>query len=464
MGRRLFQIVHEDVVETNVEDIALDDDLSTNDLSKDEAAIEEISATLDKTIQTQNDLVQQDIANNNIELPKEEDVKSSELAIESAIEKLGISREELGIHAKTLTAFSVSKEGVKEMIYNIAKTIKELIKKIVRFFKELWTKLRMKLGNYRGKVDNLVSALKSISEKNKKSQAILTDKIFLDSVYKDLKELKLVNTKLFVQDKKGNPLRLSLNSVTVADEMTKWITSISDTIISGKKKGWFSKDKDWSSDIKSALENAKIDRSVQFCDRPSLIIGDTGSAFVLGGSGESIHFLEILYSPKDHPGYPSINIYPVPLTLDKIKDMYSAFKDNPTALIASGILAKLFKDITDIFKSSVPYPKDYQPVVDSFIDNANEIKRAIDDAPSIFSNVENLQKALEGVAIKLEKSSVDNEDSDVSTACVQLAKYIKTVSSNLLGSIVKVYFSTIRDYLVIGNVIVKNALGNTTTK
>ena len=454
MGRKLFQIVGEDVVEANVNDIVLDDDLSTDDIAKDEAAIEEISNTLDTTIQTQSDLVQQDIANNNVELPKEEDTNNSELAIESAVEKLGISREEFGIHAKSCKSFSVSKEGVKEVIASITKSIKELIKKIVRFFKELWTKLRMKLGNYREKVDNLVKALKSISEKNKGDQPVLTDKVFLDNMYGGLAALKLANTRLFVQDKKGSPLQINLNTVVLSGELTKWISTIADGIIGGKKKGgWFSKNTDWASTLKSVLKDAKLNRSVQFCNRDSYTLDRDKSNFIIGGSGDTLHLVTLEYSPKEHPSYPLISVWPINRSLT---DIEGKCKD---------ALTQYVKDtIQEIFKGKAPTVNDYQPVVDSFIENANEIKRAIDEAPKIFSNIENLQKSLEGIAVKLEKSSTETEDSDTGNACIHVAKYVKTVSSNLAGSIVKVYFSTIRDYLVIGNVIVKNATSNVVTK
>ena len=180
---RLFKLSLEEtnIVSGDVKPLTVDEDEQlTTAIVKDEQAIEEISSELDNALDARGTLVAQSVVNATVTTPRTEDVADSELAIESAIARIGISREELGLHVKSYTSLAVSNEGIMEFIKTVGKVIKDLIKKAVKFFKALWIKLKVKILNYKGKVEAMKKAMESITNSEKLRDATVLDKIASD--------------------------------------------------------------------------------------------------------------------------------------------------------------------------------------------------------------------------------------------------------------------------------------------
>lgn len=421
------------------------------DIAKDTAALEDISNQLETAIQVQSDLNEQLEANKAIENPTDENVKASEIALESAVTKLGVSREEYGLHTKT-RSFSVSQEGIKLVIEKIVKAIKDLIKKSIRFFKELFNKIRLKLSNYKPKIAELKEKLTTILNNN---DDLLSNSDRCGKANQDIKLLNLANSALYVSGPSGGKLpNFHLNSVLASSALADWISTCIDSITSAKK-GLFGSKPDFKGSIEKALKAAKFN-SDEFSKNATYVVNNSFAGFYLGGSGEDTYWLEIEYSPKEHPDYPSIAVYPAKITFSDIKNAITNAISNPGAMVVAVMFGKLFKNLADWATSTSV--KDFRSVTRHMIDIADTLSRRVDEGPKIFGDIENIQKKLDALTEKLSKSSDSISDTDTSAPgkTAEVAKYIKSVSTDISGAITKVYFSTIRDYLVIGNVLIKN--------
>lgn len=421
------------------------------DIAKDTAALEDISNQLETAIQVQSDLNEQLEANKSIENPTDENINASEVAIESAVAKLGISREDYGLHRST-KSFSVSQEGIRLVIEKIIKAIKDLIKKSIRFFKELFNKIRLKLSNYKPKIAELKEKLTTILNSN---NDLLSDSSKYGRANQDIQELKLANTALFVSGPSGAKFpSFHVNSILACSALADWISICMESIIS-TKKGLFGSSPDWKGSIDKALKSAKFNNE-EFSKNATYVVNSSFAGFYIGGSGEDTYWLEIEYSPKEHPDYPAITLYPAKISFSDIKNAFTNAISNPGAMVVSVIFAKLFKNIADWATSTSV--KDFRSVAKYMVDIADAMSRRVDEGPKIFGEIENVQKKLDALTEKLSKSSdsISEDDNSTPGKTAEVARYIKSVSTDISGAITKVYFSTIRDYLVLGNVLIRN--------
>lgn len=435
------------------------------DIEKDTAALEDISNQLDTAIQAQADLTDQLEANKSIENPTTENVADSEVAIESALVKLGVSREEYGLHNRAYKSLTVSQEGVKLVIEKIVKTIKDLIKKSIRFFKDLFNKIRLKLGNYKPKIEELKKRLTDILENHPDR---LSDDKRRDPAMEELERLDLINASLYVGPTAAKRMpRFHANSVLACSALADWISKCLETL-SGplpSKKGIFSSSTGtWQDALTQTLNGTKfnnetVDKNITYR------IEKDWAGFYLGGSGYEAYFVEIVYAPEEHPEYPSIKLLPAKI---RFKDLLSDAKDLLTAAIkepkvaAATVFILTSKQLMSIIWHFVSSSKlylstDYRSVLSDFIACAPSISKMVDEGPKVFADIEVTQKKLEALTEKLSKASntVSEEDTEAAKNSAEVAKYIKAVSTDISGAITKVYFSTIRDYLVVGNLLLK---------
>ena len=96
-----------------------------------------------------------------------------------------------------------------EFIKTVGKVIKDLIKKAVKFFKALWIKLKVKILNYKGKVEAMKKAMESITNSEK-----LRDATVLDKIASDLCETKLGSVYVYLGKLETSPyLRSDVDSI-----------------------------------------------------------------------------------------------------------------------------------------------------------------------------------------------------------------------------------------------------------
>lgn len=415
------------------------------DLSKDRMAIEDTTDKLNDAIKMQADLTEQLEASEQIEVPTEEDVNNTEVAIESAIAKLGVSREEYGLHVRSTRSFSVSQEGIVEIIKQIGKTIMDLINKIIRFFKKLFNKIRLKLGNYKTKIQEMKEKLSQIG--TNKSKALM-DKDLCKAASEEIENLNLINCALYVKSavtKTQDIPKFHLNSILVCNKLADWVSScVDDALKSG--------DKDWQKSANEAIDSGNYN-NVNLDNNSVHITTSKQAVFYLGGSGSDTYYIEIEYYPEGS-NFPTINLYPHPVSLT---DLVNGLIKNPIQ-VAKWVLfnSGLFKCLTD--RVAEYKCTDYRNIVVDMENRANDIIKLVDEGPKVFDEIASIQKKLEDLSNRINKgaSKVDDDDNLVAVKTSQLAKNIKVVAADISGAISKVYFSAIRDYLVIGNVLIKH--------
>lgn len=439
---KLFKLAIEEIINDEAMSDIIDND--GIDLSKDKMAIEETSGKLNDAIKTQSDLTEQLESNKQIDTPTENDIENTEVAIESVIAKLGVSREEYGLHAKSTRSFSVSQEGIVEIIKNIGRTIMNLVNKIIIFFKKLFNKIKLKLGNYKSKIQEMKEKLYTLSKSDK-----CKDATACNNAAKDIEDLNLVNCALYAPSSTSAIIeipRLHINSISVCNKLVEWISARVDDSLQAK-------DVDWKESIKKAIESGKYD-NVGIDNSVPYILDNEFSVFYLGSTKNTMCFIEVNYYFGNDSAYPSIDTCSHDVSLREIVGgmIKDSAHSNKWAVFNSGLFKHLTERILK-YKST-----NYNEIILCMEQCANGVSNLVDDGSTLFDNIASIQKKLADLTTKINKnaSKVGDDNSTAAVRLSNLAKNIKAVAVDACGSMSKTYFSTIRDYLVIGNVLIKH--------
>lgn len=445
---RLFKLSLEEtnIVSEDVKPLTVDEDEQlTTAIVKDEQAIEEISSELDNALDARGTLVAQSVVNATVTTPRTEDVADSELAIESAIARIGISREELGLHVKSYTSLAVSNEGIMEFIKTVGKVIKDLIKKAVKFFKALWIKLKVKILNYKGKVEAMKKAMESITNSEK-----LRDATVLDKIASDLYDTNLASVVVYLEHLQTSPyLRSDIDSIVT--NITN-ITLESGKIFKDMFKELAKNDNVVTQDIisKYLVDDKLPINSLGFAG--FRIAKAAGGKFLVGSTDKLDNVAMEIQKFHNHVANGLC------LGCDG-NDVISLIVDKGERVISNNPKIKIEKHFTVLNKIRI-LAYNYNNIIAGFINNSSNILKGIDNASKIFTSIDKIQSELEKAIVELEKMAAQEVNNDptksLALAIDTYVKSIKKVAVDIPGVITKVYFSTIRDYLVIGNIILKH--------
>lgn len=445
---RLFKLSLEEtnIVSGDVKPLTVDEDEQlTTAIVKDEQAIEEISSELDNALDARGTLVAQSVVNATVTTPRTEDVADSELAIESAIARIGISREELGLHVKSYTSLAVSNEGIMEFIKTVGKVIKDLIKKAVKFFKALWIKLKVKILNYKGKVEAMKKAMESITNSEK-----LRDATVLDKIASDLYDTNLASVVVYLEHLQTSPyLRSDIDSIVT--NITN-ITLESGKIFKDMFKELAKNDNVVTQDIisKYLVDDKLPINSLGFAG--FRIAKAAGGKFLVGSTDKLDNVAMEIQKFHNHVANGLC------LGCDG-NDVISLIVDKGERVISNNPKIKIEKHFTVLNKIRI-LAYNYNNIIAGFINNSSNILKGIDNASKIFTSIDKIQSELEKAIVELEKMAAQEVNNDptksLALAIDTYVKSIKKVAVDIPGVITKVYFSTIRDYLVIGNIILKH--------
>lgn len=445
---RLFKLSLEEtnIVSEDVKPLTVDEDEQlTTAIVKDEQAIEEISSELDNALDARGTLVAQSVVNATVTTPRTEDVADSELAIESAIARIGISREELGLHVKSYTSLAVSNEGIMEFIKTVGKVIKDLIKKAVKFFKALWIKLKVKILNYKGKVEAMKKAMESITNSEK-----LRDATVLDKIASDLYDTNLASVVVYLEHLQTSPyLRSDIDSIVT--NITN-ITLESGKIFKDMFKELAKNDNVVTQDIisKYLVDDKLPINSLGFAG--FRIAKAAGGKFLVGSTDKLDNVAMEIQKFHNHVANGLC------LGCDG-NDVISLIVDKGKRVISNNPKIKIEKHFTVLNKIRI-LAYNYNNIIAGFINNSSNILKGIDNASKIFTSIDKIQSELEKAIVELEKMAAQEVNNDptksLALAIDTYVKSIKKVAVDIPGVITKVYFSTIRDYLVIGNIILKH--------
>ena len=421
------------VVDNTPELDPVEEEQLTQEISQDEQAIEECSACLDETIDEQGQLVQQEVVAATVSEPKTEDVVVSEVALEQALAKMGTSRYREGYHAFPKSEFAFSKEeirntyiltheGIKDFLIKIGKAIKELFRKIVMFFKKLFAKLRIKLGGYSKKLDKLNEAMKNLQNSD-----ALKNSEKANEVKDKLNDLQLASVSYFVKGRGSSPLPIC-NSLEVANDVAKMYKEFQTSIEAAKKdpsivdkvlakvaelfKSKASKAKDATKDLNMA--SWQIDGK---------FTSDVDGLLVLGCAGKSLYGVGMI-------------------TVNGNSDD----EKNGVNIFCSG--GEYLQNIESI---------DLNKLVSSFVSNYTAVKKACDETPRVFKEFDAVHGNFEKLGDQIANPSGANEENatELSKSMNRVVKEIKQLGVNVPSNLIKCHVHMIRDFLVIGNIIVK---------
>ena len=441
---RLFKLSLEEtnIVSEDVKPLTVDEDEQlTTAIVKDEQAIEEISSELDNALDARGTLVAQSVVNATVTTPRTEDVADSELAIESAIARIGISREELGLHVKSYTSLAVSNEGIMEFIKTVGKVIKDLIKKAVKFFKALWIKLKVKILNYKGKVEAMKKAMESITNSEK-----LRDATVLDKIASDLYDTNLASVVVYLEHLQTSPyLRSDIDSIVT--NITN-ITLESGKIFKDMFKELAKNDNVVTQDIisKYLVDDKLPINSLGFAG--FRIAKAAGGKFLVGSTDKLDNVAMEIQKFHNHVANGLC------LGCDG-NDVISLIVDKGERVISNNPKIKIEKHFTVLNKIRI-LAYNYNNIIAGFINNSSNILKGIDNASKIFTSIDKIQSELEKAIVELEKMAAQEVNNDpTKSLALAIDTYVKSIKK-VAVDITKVYFSTIRDYLVIGNIILKH--------
>lgn len=418
----------------------------TQEINQDEQAIEECSVCLDETLNEQGSLVQQDVVAATVSEPKTEDVVQSEVALEAALIRMGTSRYREGYHSFPKSSLSFSKEeigntftlareGIKDFLIKIGKAIKELFRKIAMFFKKLFAKLRIKLGGYAKKLDKLNEVMKNLV-----SSDSTKDSGKADEVKKQLNELSLASVAFFVGEQNSSPYPV-VNAAGLANDISGLYRECQSAVVQVKKEpSAFGK-------IVEALQNKFTDKLKKEELARQAKEGEAArastnqaSAITKGNINISTDFFAIGCAGKFFYG---VIVNPAISTNGEIED--STNGERTTALLS--VQAEYIKEVENL---------DLGRLVSSFVDNYSKVKKSCDETSKIFKDIDTVHGQFEKLGDEISKPAGEEENaSETAKACNGLVKNIKQLAVDLPSHLVKCHVHTIRDYLVIGNVIAK---------
>ena len=409
----------------------------TQDIAKDEQAIEECSGCLEETLDEQSKLANQLETNEGVlSEPKTEDIIQSEVALEHALARLGTSREEQGMHYFTTKSMELSHEGVKDFLTKISNAIKELFRKAIMFFKKLFAKLRIKLGGYSKRIDKLVNEMKKLSAANDS----LTDEN-ANKVKDALNNMKLASVSSFVRQDKSSPFPL-VNISTVVNDITKAHNELNDKIKKAKDMTIETLAKSMSDVFTFKVNN--MDAYASTHAKGNKVLEELRS---IAKNVEDIRRDDNVKNTK--------GVFPLGCAGDKLYcvGLVSMFEDDPEHSCVLKPLTCTYTEPISNFTQS-----DLKQVIQSFIGNGSVVKKSCDESDKIFKQIDGIQSKFENIITdgKINKDFDDTDKpSEVTGFFSSVAKNSKILGIDLPNYIIKVHVHTIRDYLVIGNAILK---------
>lgn len=421
----------------------VEDEQLTQEISQDEQAIEECSVALDDVIDEQGNLIEQDVTTVTVTEPQTEDVIQSEVALEAALIRMGTTRYKEGYHSFPKSAVSLSHEnlkqslqlaheGIKDFLIKIGKAIKELFLKIIRFFKKLFAKLRIKLGGYSKKLDKLNEAMKSIQ-----GGESVKDSGKADDVKKALNELNLASVSYFVKEQNSSPYPVA-NATSLSSDIVSLSRDFQSAIIDVKK------DASLFAKAVNAIKNKflpKLKKALTSNAEADKNFANKVGAFKDGKISSSENFFAIGCAGK--------NFYGVLVDASDLS-VQEADTDGKESYALKWFSAEYLEQVENL---------NLKQLVDSFVNNYSKVKKACDETPRVFKEIDGVHSQFEKLADEISKPVENDNDAQTAKACNGLIKNIKQLAVDLPSQLIKTHVHTIRDYLVIGNVVVKTCSG-----
>lgn len=421
------------VVDNTPELDPVEEEQLTQEISQDEQAIEECSACLDETIDEQGQLVQQEVVAATVSEPKTEDVVVSEVALEQALAKMGTSRYREGYHAFPKSEFAFSKEeirntytltheGIKDFLIKIGKAIKELFRKIVMFFKKLFAKLRIKLGGYSKKLDKLNEAMKNLQNSD-----ALKNSEKANEVKEKLNDLQLASVSYFVKGRNNSPVPVC-DTLNVTNEVAKMYKELQTSIEAAKK------DPSLLQTILSKIAD-KFKLNVASKAKEAAKHVNMASLQIDNKITQTDGFLPVGCAGKKFYG----------VAVDPSKATTNEENKGPV-IFAFG--ADYLESVDNV---------DLGKLVASFVSNYTAVKKACDETPRIFKEIDSVHGNFEKLGDQIANPNGANDENatEVSKTMNEIVKNIKQLGVDLPSNLIKCHVHMIRDYLVIGNIIVK---------
>ena len=437
----------------------------TEEIIKDESAIEECCDCLDTALIEQSKLIKQVEDNEgSMDNPSIKTITTSEEALDYALARLKATREDFGLHYRTSTSLKLSNEGIKDFLANIGKAIKELFRKVIMFFKKLFAKLRIKLANYSERLDKLNKEMKKLSKDN----STLINSVVIDEVRTALNDLGLANVSFFVSEMNVAPLHICKVS-SLANDVKAQYSFFKNAIkaMNGSNPNIQDVQK-IIVDLKSSVIKIFTTKNVTNADI-AIRIGDT--AIKKGNIIQAVNNSASYDLPvsQSTPGQTS-KLATTPASYSNIANVLSnGFTRSSAGFYPLGCAGTNFYGI--IMETSNDFNPgethllepisaefvqpvqslDLKALVDSFMSHHSAVKKATDETNKIFKDIDAVYENFKDFASEIEK--IDTDSIEAQKIANALARNVKKLAIDVPNFLIKTHVHTIRDYLVIGNVI-----------
>lgn len=395
----------------------LEDEAVTVDIAKDEQAIEEISEALDECGNEVCNLTEQAEANDAVVEPTVNDVIQSEVTLEKAKYILGYyDTSKISLSTESAKSqLQVSTEGIREFISKIVTIIRDLIKKAVDFFKKLFVKLKLKLGGYVKKLENIRDTYK-----NADFSRVTDDQ--LTEISKKLNDMNLATVKIHMG--KGTKNAFGLPPVYLNLQIKPLLTI--------NPVRLFNKIVNEDNEVaqKESLENFKnmltkgdfnVKKTVELQDDNEIKLGCSGSTLYTVLVDESANSIKFNHETNN------FNLV--------------GSKENDS-------LVELTSDNLNKLKA------DANVYTNAYIERAKNANKLFDDIDKWQKMVSDSISKIEKEAKSLEDAGKNNKQQRINI----LLRNLKALSVDYPSIATKIYISSIREYIAI-NTAVLSTLG-----